>query len=354
MSSLKIILLLSISVIGLLAVHTSSAFAIDFADRTGYTPSWAQSMNNYQALDRCNGIVGENSADGNWCMEWVSSVLDNKDSTNTTHPTTSMSERDCTVGNICIFPGEFLKYRGTSSNDQNSACVRTTYFGPIIEENKIRIHNEFCDAKPFYGVLDLHTGILTLDDNTTGTSPIQILRSIPVQKSIESDIWRCSQCKITYDTESFMNQTKEVLVARQDAGNNGFDEYHYDNVTGVMLSTIEVSGTSNSHRDEGNLVDTNIFDHPTKIVSTYEQTNRITENQNSPTQDIQSKSEPSQNETFKDNPIASNTSNESNIGYIIVGILVVIVLPAIVIIVVIWKIRQVLVKRRNNKLQKGI
>ncbi len=54
----------------------SEASAVNFVDSSGYTPSWAQNMGIYFALDSCGEFAGTNTADGDWCMEWMAYVLD--------------------------------------------------------------------------------------------------------------------------------------------------------------------------------------------------------------------------------------------------------------------------------------
>ncbi|MDE2590232.1 MAG: hypothetical protein KGL95_11300, partial [Patescibacteria group bacterium] len=51
------------------------------------------------------------------------------------------------------------------------------------------------------------------------------------------------------------------------------------------------------------------------------------------------------------NTISNNTMNPA---YLAIGVIFVIVLPAIAIIIVIWKIKKLLAKRKSAKLQKEI
>jgi hypothetical protein len=54
----------------------STAFAVDYRDSTGYTPSWAQGAGYHSVLLQCTELTGDYSSDGNWCFEWTAYVLD--------------------------------------------------------------------------------------------------------------------------------------------------------------------------------------------------------------------------------------------------------------------------------------
>jgi len=50
--------------------------AVTFRDSSGYLPSWAENSGYHSVLNKCNGLIGDYSSDGNWCFEWVAYVLD--------------------------------------------------------------------------------------------------------------------------------------------------------------------------------------------------------------------------------------------------------------------------------------
>lgn len=258
----------------ILTAHISNVYAIDFADHTGYTPSWAQSMGSYQALDRCNGIAGENSADGNWCMEWVASAIDQGDSTSqSVHPTTNMVERICTTDIVCAFPGEFLKYTGSyhdGFDHQNHPSFTTANFGQTVENNKILVQIDMTGSKPETDILDMQTGTLSNDQYNNTNQGFGYIESIPVAKSLYKDNSMCSfgaDCKITFEKMNVKGMTRTILVSHLDNGDGTFLENRYDNDTGVWLAGIQtVKDNGQIFTNELHLVDSNIYDHPTIVV----------------------------------------------------------------------------------------
>ncbi|MEX0655921.1 MAG: cupredoxin domain-containing protein [Nitrosopumilaceae archaeon] len=65
----------SLILISLLFI-SNQAFAVDFVDSSGYTPSWAKGYGYYTVLQKCDAFTGDYSRDANWCMEWMAYVLD--------------------------------------------------------------------------------------------------------------------------------------------------------------------------------------------------------------------------------------------------------------------------------------
>jgi len=55
---------------------SSQSFAVNFRDSNGYTPDWAKPLGPYQTLSKCSTIVSEMTKDSNWCLELVGYVLD--------------------------------------------------------------------------------------------------------------------------------------------------------------------------------------------------------------------------------------------------------------------------------------
>jgi len=53
----------------------SSAFAVDFVDRTGYIPEWVREMGQQQALMACSNVE-YGTPDYDWCIEYSGYVLD--------------------------------------------------------------------------------------------------------------------------------------------------------------------------------------------------------------------------------------------------------------------------------------
>jgi len=105
---LKIRVLVAICLIPLFIVP---AFAVDFVDSSGYTPSWAKSAGYHSVLLQCNEMIGDTSRDENWCFEWVAYVLDqgvenfpeSTESTSSTSSTNYLSERTCTANKLSSF-----------------------------------------------------------------------------------------------------------------------------------------------------------------------------------------------------------------------------------------------------------
>ena len=57
-------------------LFTNQAFAVDYRDSSGHTPSWAKGAGYHSVLLKCTEIIGDYTRDGNWCMEWTAYVLD--------------------------------------------------------------------------------------------------------------------------------------------------------------------------------------------------------------------------------------------------------------------------------------
>jgi len=70
---LKPVIIITIAFVLLIPIN---AYAIDYRDSTGYTPSWAIGQEYHYVLNECNYLIGDTSRDGNWCNEWVAYVLD--------------------------------------------------------------------------------------------------------------------------------------------------------------------------------------------------------------------------------------------------------------------------------------
>ena len=66
----------------LMIVSFQNVYAIDYVDSTGYTPSWAYSLGQYQTLAKCLAIIEIDSLDGNWCFEWAAYTLDMENNSN--------------------------------------------------------------------------------------------------------------------------------------------------------------------------------------------------------------------------------------------------------------------------------
>jgi hypothetical protein len=67
----------------LIIVSFQNVYATDYVDSTGYTPSWAYSLGQYQTLAKCLVIIEIDSQDGNWCFEWAAYTLDMENNYNT-------------------------------------------------------------------------------------------------------------------------------------------------------------------------------------------------------------------------------------------------------------------------------
>jgi hypothetical protein len=73
---MKILILFLGTILAFSVLLSNQSFAVDFRDSNGYTPNWAKSLGPYQALNKCSTIINEITKDGNWCFEWTAYVVD--------------------------------------------------------------------------------------------------------------------------------------------------------------------------------------------------------------------------------------------------------------------------------------
>ncbi len=374
-SNIRIIVLFA-TTIAILAIQFSNAYAVDFADHTGYTPSWAESMGTYEALAKCDQIIGENTEDGNWCMDWVASVIDQGSTAPSQHPTTDMTERDCVVNVACIFPDEFLQYAGSyydSLDHQYKSQAANVNFGQFVGNNKIDVSYTKTGYVPATGILDMNTIVVSniqfhypnnINSISDSNQSFGYVQSIPVNKSLERDGQLCSNdagCKITYETMNIKGKTRTILIAHLDnyLGNGTFVENRYDNETGVWLSGVATHiEDGKTYADELHLVDSNIYDHPTVITISNAQSvgSSLSESQNSSLSSYQSSQELNNKSIQIQSSLSQplNTSNTTDTEYLVLGLVTIVILPAIAIVLLVWKVKKYLAKRKASNLTKGI
>lgn len=356
----------------LLAVHISDVHAIDFVDHTGYTPDWAQTLGSYQTLARCSEIAGESSADGNWCFEWTASVVDqgSVSQAQPIRPTTDLVERTCTVNVVCVFPNEFIKYVGSYYDiftHQNKSQFANVYFGDFVGDGKIMVHLTGTQMSPEIDVFDMKTATLSNQQYNWTNKGFGYVEPIPVMKSLraQTGLFDCgTYCKITYETMNVKGTIRTILVSHLDEDDGTFLENRYDNNTGVWLAGImTVKEENKTVTNELHIVDSNIYDHSTIVVSPNVQpiTSILTQNQNLTIQQSnlstgnQSNTNQLENKSFSGRTLTTSQNNNENLdpASVAAGLFILIGLPAIIIFVIVWKLRKYLAKRRNNKLETG-
>jgi len=88
-----------ITIVFVLLFVPVSAYAIDYVDSSGYTPSWAIGYGYHTVLVKCMQVSGDGSSDSYWCLEWMAYVLDQgienfPESTSETSSATSSTTTD--------------------------------------------------------------------------------------------------------------------------------------------------------------------------------------------------------------------------------------------------------------------
>ncbi len=277
------ILLLGIGFFLISTLLVGQAFAIDFRDSTGYTPSWAKGSGYHSVLLECIGISDVYSRDGNWCMEWTAYVLDqgienfpeSTSGASTTSNVNNLSERMCVANKICAFPGEFLKYENADSYDDFSE-IATVEFKEKINENYINVFIDGFGSKPLTYKLNLRTGIETHSQYTNVNRPFNLLEPIPMKIGQQVNQYMEGYYQSTIEVEKVVNfkefglmdEERSIMVAKTDLGNGDSLALAYDKQTGVLVSSVEKYNLDGKEYFSGLLLrNTNIFSAPTKITS---------------------------------------------------------------------------------------
>ncbi len=277
----------------------ASAFAIDYRDSTGYTPSWAQGVGYHSVLLKCAELIGDYSTDGNWCFEWTAYVLDQgvenfPESTKSIYtPKISehfLSERECVENKICVFTGEFLKYKSwdTFSDFEEIAVVE---FKEKIDNDSIRFFAEGFGSKPLTYNLNLKTGI-EIHSEYNVNRPFNDIEPIPMKIGQPVHRFFVGNYKTTVEAEQVVNLKqlglmdieRTVMVAKVDLGNGAEAVLVYDKETGVMITNIEKYYVDGKEYYSGAvLIDTNIFSIPTKIITEKTTSSKNTKIETKPT-----------------------------------------------------------------------
>ena len=277
------ILLFGIGFFLISTLLVGQAFAIDFRDSTGYTPSWAKGSGYHSVLLECIGISDVYSRDGNWCMEWTAYVLDqgienfpeSTKSGSSTSNTNPLSERVCSANKLCAFPGEFLKYENADSYDDFSE-IATVEFKEKINENYINVFIDGFGSKPLTYKLNLRTGIETHSQYTNVNRPFNLLEPIPMKIGQQVNQYMEGYYQSTIEVEKVVNfkefglmdEERSIMVAKTDLGNGDSLALAYDKQTGVLVSSVEKYNLDGKEYFSGLLLrNTNIFSAPTKITS---------------------------------------------------------------------------------------
>jgi len=261
----------------------NDAFAIDYRDSTGYTPSWALGKGYHSVLMTCTDMIGDYSRDGNWCFEWTAYVLDqgvenfpeSTKNTSSTSNTYNLSERICTENKICAFPGEFLKYQNTDTYDDFSE-IATIEFKNKINTNSIQFFSNGFGSKPLTYNLNLNTGIETHDEYTNVNRPFNLIEPIPMKigQGVSQYMEGYYESTITDEKSvnlkelGLMDVTRVLMMAKTDLGGGDSVIRVYDKETGVLITNVEKYHIDGKQFVAGIvLVDTNIFSAPTKLPS---------------------------------------------------------------------------------------
>jgi hypothetical protein len=261
----------------------NEAFAIDYRDSTGYTPSWALGKGYHSVLMTCTDLIGDYSRDGNWCFEWTAYVLDqgvenfpeSTKSTSSKQTTYNLTERICTENKICVFPGEFLKYKNTDTYDDFSE-IATIEFKNKINSNSIQFFSNGFGSKPLTYNLNLNTGIETHDEYSSVNRPFNLIEPIPMKVGQKVSQYMAGYYESTISDEKtvnlkelgLMDVTRVLMMAKTDLGGGDSVIRIYDKETGVLITNVEKYHLDDKEFVAGIvLVDTNIFSVPTTLPS---------------------------------------------------------------------------------------
>jgi len=277
---MKPVIIIAIAFVLLIPV---SAYAIDYRDSTGYTPSWAIGQGYHSVLLKCTDMIGDYSRDGNWCFEWTAYVLDQgvenfPESTKSTSSSSinyNLSERICTENKICAFPGEYLKYLNSDTYDgfEEIAIVE---FKEKINDSTIRVFVDGFGSKPLTYNWNLKTGIETQDEYPNVNRPFNLLEPIPMKVGQKVSQYMEGYFESTISEEKtvnlkdlgLMDVTRVLMMAKTDLGSGDSVIRVYDKETGVLITNLESYGLEGKRYTAGFvLMDTNMFIAPTKIPS---------------------------------------------------------------------------------------
>ena len=276
---MKPVIIIAIAVVLLIPV---SAYAIDYRDSTGYTPSWAIGQGYHYVLNQCNNLIGDYSSDGNWCFEWTAYVLDqgienfpeSTKSSSSSTSTSNLSERICTENKICVFPGEFLKYKNWDTYD-NFEEIAVMEFKEKVNEDNIKFFADGFGSKPLTYNLNLKTGMETHFQYDTNR-PFNFIEPIPMK--IGQSVYRiigdfyestiAGEGTANLKEMGLMDMERTFMAAQVDYGGGDVGILGYDKETGVLVTQIEKYHLDGKEYTAGIvLIDTNIFSVPTKISS---------------------------------------------------------------------------------------
>ena len=189
---MKPVIIIAIAVVLLIPV---SAYAVDYRDSTGYTPSWAIGQGYHSVLLKCTEMIGDYSRDGNWCFEWTAYVLDQgvenfPESTKSTSSSSinyNLSERICTENKICAFPGEYLKYLNSDTYDDFEE-IAIVEFKEKINDSTIRVFVDGFGSKPLTYNWNLKTGMETQDEYENVNRPFNLIE--PIRMKIGQKVYQ--------------------------------------------------------------------------------------------------------------------------------------------------------------------
>ena len=277
---MKPVIIIAIAVVLLIPV---SAYAVDYRDSTGYTPSWAIGQGYHSVLLKCTEMIGDYSRDGNWCFEWTAYVLDQgvenfPESTKSTSSSSinyNLSERICTENKICAFPGEYLKYLNSDTYDDFEE-IAIVEFKEKINDSTIRVFVDGFGSKPLTYNWNLKTGMETQDEYENVNRPFNLLEPIPMKIGQKVSQYMEGYFESTISEEKtvnlkelgLMDVTRVLMLAKTDLGNGDSVIRVYDKETGVLITNLESYGFEGKRYTAGFvLIDTNIFSVPTVITT---------------------------------------------------------------------------------------
>jgi len=275
------------------------------------------------------------------------------------------AERNCVENLICAFPGDFLKYKNTDSFDDFSE-IAIVEFKEKTNDYTIRVFIDGFGTKPLTYDLNLNTGIETHDEYKNVNRPFNLIEPIPMKIGQEVSQYIAGYYSSTLTeevTKDLGNGERVFLLAKNDFGGGEFETIVYDKETGVLIRSTEAYKLDGiQYVSDLQLIDTNIFSIPTKIVSAGDVSQPKTEVEQSlellleekpELLDMDEKTPTKESVTFESEEQAPRfgdvEEDETPAWALGLAAFTLFGIPAIIIGLIIWKIKQRNQKRQMRK-----
>jgi len=178
--------------------------------------------------------------------------------------TFAQQDTSCQSHDICVHPGDHLKYQinlGAVSSSQ------TYTFGDMVDGNNIKVTEQYADqnnTETSTFILNVKTGFMHDEQNTANMPFLQILPA-PIA-------YNKSSTAVTQQLHDFNGFKRTALVTTQ-TGVNGSFQVQYDVQTGVLLNEHFVGvatllGRPVMVESSNSLVDTNIINSDSASTET--------------------------------------------------------------------------------------